>query len=197
MLEPEIDRPLPSRIEDQPIPDIKITPEQKAVLNKTLEWVQDFFDVAIENDQVIMGGHGFDHNIRVSGMAGVLSTKEGVDPFLPILTSLLIDIGRTNRDPRAHNFKHGELSREMAEDFINSLPLTSDQRELVKNAIEDHPKLNEQSQMKEEVCLLRLLWIPIGLTVWVRWVQYVQVRLDGVYPYSKVKLALLARKEQV
>ncbi|MBI4058793.1 hypothetical protein HY404_00980 [Candidatus Microgenomates bacterium] len=133
-----------SRIEDLPVPEFNLTDEQKLILTGVADWVSNFFKNAEENNRVVMGGHGFDHNQRTAGIAAVIATREGYSPFLPALTSLIFDIGRTSTDPRAHNFRHGELSREMAHDFIIGLPLADEEKTLVLNAIEDHPKLNDQ-----------------------------------------------------
>lgn len=104
-----------------------------------------------------MGSHGFDHNQRVAGIAAVLAHYEGHPPFLPVLTALIFDIGRTSTDPRAHSWQHGKLGKEMAERFVAGLPLQPDERELILNAIEDHPKLNEQIPEERRTWLTKIL----------------------------------------
>lgn len=63
---------------------------------------------------------------------------------MPALTGTIFDIGRTNPDDeRAKNYLHGQLSREMTTDFLNSLPITEEEKILVADAMEVHPRLNE------------------------------------------------------
>lgn len=131
------------RIELNPPPQIVFSDYQQEMLVRADTFAQEFFKIADDEGRVRSGGHGYDHNQRVAGMAGVLAVKEGHDPFLPVFTSLLFDIGRTGTDPRSKSWLHGQLSVEMAADFLNSLPLPDTHRELVANAMEDHPILNE------------------------------------------------------
>jgi HD superfamily phosphodiesterase len=133
-----------NRIEDNIPPKAKFTQEQKDVLIRTRKWAVKFFSEEEKKGRVVMGGHGFDHNQRVSGMAATLALMEKKDPFLPVLITLIYDIGRTSNDPRALNYKHGQLSREMSKAYIDSISLLSSaDKELVKNAIEDHPLYNK------------------------------------------------------
>ena len=125
-------------------PKFYLTDNQREVLRRTHLWVKSFFDEAAKDNRVVMGSHGLDHNERVAGMAAFLASEEGYEPFLSAFTSLLFDVGRTSKDPRAHNFEHGRLSVEIAKDFIESVPLLSpDNRILVMNAMADHPLLNK------------------------------------------------------
>lgn len=125
-------------------PDFEITAEQASVLKTTENWVRIHFEEQEPAALHRMGGHGFDKSPRTAGWAAQVAAGEGYPPFLPALAVLLIDIGRTSEDPRAKNYGHGQLSREMSADFLQSLTiLTSDERVLVADAIEDHPKLNE------------------------------------------------------
>lgn len=118
--------------------------QEIVVLKKTRKWVEKFF-IKTQKNGVFAGGHGFDHTKRVVGMALLLSHLEKRDPFLPVLSSLIFDIGRTSEDPRAQNFRHGEVSRELSTDFIDSIKILSNEdKEIVKNAIEDHPKRNKE-----------------------------------------------------
>lgn len=117
--------------------------EERLVLRQAKIWSQEFFTQAAKRG-LISGGHGFDHNERVAGIAAVLSSLEGESIFLPVLTSLLFDVGRTSDDPRAKDYRHGEVSKELTESFINSLVILSPKDKIiVKNAIEDHPKKNQ------------------------------------------------------
>lgn len=132
------------RIEAQEPPNIYLQDNEREVLHEAHVWVKSFFDQATEDNRVVMGGHGLDHNERVAGMAAYLALEEGYEPFLPAFTSLLFDVGRTSKDSRAHNFEHGRLSVEIAKDFIESIPLlTPDNRILIMNAMADHPLLNK------------------------------------------------------
>jgi len=129
-------------IESLSPPRANLSVKQRRVLKKARAWAEQFF-IKAEEQGLVSGGHGFDHNKRTAGMAATLSVLEGHDPFLPVLAALVFDLGRTSNDPRAANWHHGEISREFSNDFLDSLPLLTEQdRVLVKNAIEDHPKLN-------------------------------------------------------
>lgn len=122
-----------------------LSDEQRAIIIRTNEWSKTFFDSAISEQRVVMGGHGFDHNQRVSGMAARLCILEAFEEglFPTVVAALIFDIGRTSSDPRAHNFQHGQLSREMSVDFLRDLQtFNPSQLDIVGNAIEDHPKLN-------------------------------------------------------
>lgn len=133
-----------TRIEDFDPPKAILSKDEKRILRKAKLWAKKFFIKAEKEGRVVMGGHGFDHTQRVAGMAATLSVMEGYRPFLPVLTSLLFDVGRTGKDPRSHNYLHGKLSAEFANKFLEGLPLFSRKdKTLVKNAMEDHPLLNK------------------------------------------------------
>lgn len=132
------------RIELLPIPEFNLPPEQKETLLRANDWTEEFFKMMIKDGKMDSGGHQFDHNQRVTGMAATLAVYEGYSPFLPALTGTLFDVGRTKADdPRSRNYLHGQLSREMATDFLNNLPITEEERILVGDAMEVHPRLNE------------------------------------------------------
>lgn len=126
------------------IPDFELTTEQSLALKQTEDWVRGFFDRQEPAALHRMGGHGFDKSPRTASWAAQIAVGEGYNPFLPALTSLIIDIGRTSNDPRAKNYEHGKVSREMSKEYLKSVTIiTDEERILIGNAIEDHPKLNE------------------------------------------------------
>lgn len=116
---------------------------QRDALQKTLIWTKGFFDNVPSGTHI--GGHGFDKTMRQAGMAAVIALGEGYSIFLPVLTAMVMDVGRVTQDPRSTNYQHGLLSREMVEsDLLPSLDsLNQEDRELIGNAVEDHSKLNE------------------------------------------------------
>lgn len=119
-----------------------LTTPQHEVLSKVLLWTKVFFDHIPQGMHI--GGHGFDKTMRQAGMAAFLSFREGYPVFLPTLTAMVMDVGRTTHDDRSRTSQHGELSREMIRPLLDSLDiLTSEEREMVENAVEDHPKLND------------------------------------------------------
>lgn len=136
-----------------PSEKILFSPSQKKTLQQAKNWAEDIYSKA-KNEGRAKAGHLFDHTERVTGMTGVLAAMEGSDPFLPVLSALLHDVGRTSADPRSLDFRHGQLSREMSSDFINSLPFTEKDKQLIKNAIEDHPKLNDKVRISFVVKIL-------------------------------------------
>lgn len=137
-----------------------LSAEQKAIIKQTKTWSKSFFNLAHTEGRVVMGGHGFDHNKRVSGMAARLCVLEGFEKglFPAVVTALVFDIGRTSSDPRAQNIQHGQLSREMSDDFLNNLQAFSHlQLDRIGNAIEDHPKLNPDVRRVEGYPLVEVL----------------------------------------
>lgn len=120
-----------------------LTEAQQQALHQTLVWVKNYFD-NVPKDMHI-GGHGFDKTMRQAGMAAVIASLEGHPVFLPVLTVMVMDVGRTTQDPRSRNYQHSELSREMVEvSLFGQLGILMPQdRILVSEAIEDHSKLNE------------------------------------------------------
>lgn len=113
---------------------------KQAVLSMVKDWSQHLFEKA-DREGSSKGGHSFDHTQRVTGMTSVIAKMEGQDPFLPTLAALIHDVGRTVPDDQGSG--HGQLSRQLSEDLINKLPISDADKEMVKNAIEDHPKLNK------------------------------------------------------
>jgi len=117
-------------------------PQQKA-LSVALSWTKGYFDSVPQGTPI--NGHGFDKTMRQAGMAAIVAKGERFPVFLPVLTAMVMDVGRATNDPRAGNFRHGEVSKEMVVDNLFPLLdiLTPEDRIIVANAIEDHPKLNE------------------------------------------------------
>lgn len=132
----------PDRVEIS-IPDFDLSDAQREALHGVVLWTRRYFDSVPEGTHI--GGHGFDKTMRQAGMAAVIASGEGHPVFLPVLTAMVMDVGRATEDPRSRDFQHGKLSREILEvDLFGSLDiLTSEDKELVGNAVEDHPKLNE------------------------------------------------------
>lgn len=119
-----------------------LTSPQRDALRQALTWTKSFFDAVPPGTHI--GGHGFDKVMRCVGMAAYLASCENRPVFLPALTAMVMDVGRTSADPRSRSFEHGSLSREMISPLLNSLDiLTGEDKELVANAVEDHPKLND------------------------------------------------------
>ena len=132
------------RIELSPLPEFDLTPGQREALIITRDWTKEFFERMERDGKMDAGGHQFDHNQRVAGMAATLAVYEGHSPFLPALTGTIFDIGRTKADDvRSKNYLHGQLSREMSADFLNSLSIANEERVLIGDAMEVHPRLNE------------------------------------------------------
>lgn len=121
-------------------PDFEITTEQALAIKTTQRWVEQQFAEREPAALHRMGGHGFDKSPRTAHWAAQVAWGEGYHPFLPALTALVIDLGRTSDDPGAKSYLHGQLSREMSGAYLRSLTiLTNQERELVGDAIEDHP----------------------------------------------------------
>lgn len=133
---------------------IKFTYSQKNVLNKAKIFSEKFFSDFERTGKTQLGGHGFDHAQRVTGLTAFLAIYEKYDPFLPILAAILHDVGRASQDKRSVNFLHGQLSREICHNFLVSLNLPKQDLQMVENAIEDHPFLNEKVRESYVVKLL-------------------------------------------
>lgn len=125
-----------------------LTAPQREVLHTALVWTRGYFERVPFGTHI--GGHGFDKTMRQVGMAAVIASSEGHPVFLPVLTAMVMDVGRATDDPRSRNFQHGQLSREIIETellgLLSIFPevsiLTEEDRVLVANAVEDHSKLN-------------------------------------------------------
>lgn len=116
---------------------------EREVLGQALVWSKDHFERIPTG--VVIGGHGFDKTMRQAGMSAIVSSRESHPVFLPVLTSMVMDVGRATSDPRSRNYLHGQLSREIIEDtLLGQLDiLTAQERILLADAVEDHSKLNE------------------------------------------------------
>lgn len=131
------------RVEHLPIPEFSLTGSQREALRGALLWTKKFFDNVPQGAHV--GGHGFDKTMRQAGIAAYLACCEGHPVFLPVLTAMVMDVGRTSQDPRSKSIQHGLLSREMISPLLDSLNiLTGEEKKWVGDAVEDHPKLNEK-----------------------------------------------------
>lgn len=126
--------------------------EQLQALIAARKFVDEHFEAAKAVNYGGMGGHFFDHFQRVAGMSGQIAIAEKVDPFLPVLTAHLIDVGRTTDTDEARSFRHGSVSRKLAEPLLESLDVLSGaDRSIVANAIEDHSRQNHQVRESEVV----------------------------------------------
>lgn len=114
---------------------------------QTYHFAKEMIDKAKE-DGTIMGAHLLDHGLRVAGNAALISQGEGMNPFLPVITSLLIDIGRSTNDERSKNWQHGYVSGELAGDFLSELGLDEKDKTLVLDALRDHSRLNDRVENK-------------------------------------------------
>lgn len=121
-----------------------LTSEQRTALHIALVWTKKYFDSVPQGTHI--GGHGFDKTMRKAGMAAIIDSGEGQPVFLPVLASMIMDVGRATSDPRSKTYQHGELSRELSEkDLFPKLTiLRTDERILLSNALEDHSKMNNK-----------------------------------------------------
>lgn len=128
---------------------------EKSLLTKAKKFVEDMYSRQAKNEQITQGGHGIDHTQRVTGMSSFLAYAEKKPPFLPVFAALLHDIGRAvSKDKRSKNHLHGKLSLEIAQEFINAQPISLTDKLLIKNAVEDHPFLNEKVRQSYVVKIL-------------------------------------------
>jgi len=125
----------------------ELNSEKITKIVQTYHFAKGILDEAEENGTK-MGAHLLDHALRVAGNAALISQGEGMDPFLPIVTSLLIDIGRNTRDKRSRSWEHGYVSAELAQDFLVKLGLGQGDQALVIDALRDHSRLNKDVENK-------------------------------------------------
>lgn len=120
-----------------------LTVVQRQDLHQALIWSKDFFNSIPAGAHI--GGHGFDKTMRQAGMAAVIAQGEDYPVFLPVLTAMAMDVGRATLDPRSRTYQHGEVSRELIEAhlFDRLFSLSAEDRKMVAEAVEDHPKLNK------------------------------------------------------
>lgn len=131
------------RIELLPLPDYDLTGSQQETLRRVFQWTKSFFDGVTPETHI--GGHGLDKVMRQAGMAAAIAYREDHPIFLPVLTAMVMDVGRVTQDPRSRTNEHGTLSRELASPLFDSLGiLTEEERVAVEDAIEDHPKMNDR-----------------------------------------------------
>lgn len=119
------------------------TQSEHRMLLATYGFVRDFLNRARESGS-FMGAHLLDHNMRVIGNTALVADGEGFRMFPPLLASLLIDLGRNTSDPRAKNFRHGEVSMEIAKPFLEKMWLNENDSRDILYAIRDHSKLNDR-----------------------------------------------------
>jgi len=119
--------------------------KELSILHLTNSYASELFSESSRKGGIQHGSHGLDHWRRVAGLGRVIAIGEDQNPFLPTLAGLIHDIGRLKTDdPRSGNSQHGILSIEIAGDFLNSLSISQEEKDLVRSAIEDHPFLNER-----------------------------------------------------
>ncbi len=119
------------------------TQREHQMLLSTYGHVKSFLNRAKEEGS-FMGAHLLDHNLRVIGNTVLVADGERFRMFPPLLTSLLIDLGRNTKDSRAKNFRHGEVSMEIAKPFLEELGLNENDLNDILFAIRDHSKLNDR-----------------------------------------------------
>ena len=120
------------------------SPDEREMLKKALAFSVDYHKKQQKLTKLSSVGHGVQHAKRVAGVASFIAIKEKKSPFLPTLAALIHDLGRVNKDKRSTTTLHGQLSREIATPFLKKLSLSQKDRNVVANAIEDHPYLNNK-----------------------------------------------------
>jgi len=124
-----------------------ITEEERNILYGVAVFVKSHFIVA-ESAGIARGGHGFDHHRRVVAYAGTLAIMEGIYPFIPMLTAMIVDVGRASSDPRAADWRHGQLSAEISGPYLDKLStsiLTSSDKLEILEAAEQHSSPNKDT----------------------------------------------------
>ena len=117
---------------------------RKGIIDKTLIFSREHLQKT--NNEKEIGAHSLDHALRVLGFTGMVCEGENWDPFLPLVTSLLIDLGRNTNDPRALGPRHGEVSSEISLPFVDDLDIGEADKRVILEAIINHPKLNDEIQ---------------------------------------------------
>ena len=116
-----------------------------SILRLTDSYVHEYSSEAIRSGSIHEGSHGEDHGRRVGGLSRIIAIGEGQNPYLPTLAGFIHDLGRAKTDdPRSKNSQHGILSIEIARDFLEELPISHTERDLIIEAVEDHPFLNNK-----------------------------------------------------
>jgi uncharacterized protein len=103
--------------------------DRQAVVARVEAWVRERMDA----DGAI--AHGWLHTDRVRRNALALAEAEDVDLLLAELAALLHDVGRTQPGPES---EHGARSAALAGPLLAVLPLTSDERQAVLDAVRWH-----------------------------------------------------------
>lgn len=96
--------------------------------------------------------HDFHHIERVQAYADALGKALGLDTEMVRIAAILHDLGRGD-ETRRHGLSSIEASKEMAEEVLQHLPLTEEQRKVVIAAIEQH----DQPELHSELPAARIL----------------------------------------
>lgn len=171
-------------------PEVHLTGDQRNILIGAKEFAADFFSQARKAGWIKYGSHGSDHNFRVAGLAGAMATFEGQDPFLAILAGEIHDVGRAANDERAHGQLHGQMSVELAANFIDTLPLGREEKDMVLLAVGEHPFMAQKDLDILEIPVERRsrILLVTGETDILKVLQDAD-RLDGIGPITPVKVA--------
>lgn len=171
-------------------PEVSLKPYQRGILTDAKGFVINFFKLARQEKRVKYGSHGQDHNFRVAGLAGALATLDNRDPFLPILAGEIHDVGRAGNDPRAHDQFHGQLSVELAFNFVDGLTISQEEKMLILQAVGEHPFMARKDFAILGIPEERQASIPL-VTIETETIKYLQDadRLDGIGPITPIKVA--------
>ena len=100
------------------------------------------------------GSHGWDHTLRVVKLCEVLGPAENADMAVLKTAAYLHDIGRSWQDASDGTVCHAEKGAQMAEPFVDSLPLSSEQMKNILHCIRSHRFRNHHEPATNEARVL-------------------------------------------
>jgi len=84
------------------------------------------------------GSHNWDHTLRVRRLCERIGEAEGADMNVLLVSAYLHDIARSHQDDSRGAVCHAEKGAQLAAPFVNTLPLTADQKDNILHCIRSH-----------------------------------------------------------
>jgi uncharacterized protein len=100
------------------------------------------------------GSHGWDHTLRVVQLCKVIGPAENADMAVLKAAAYLHDIGRSRQDASDGAICHAEKGAQMAEPFVDSLPLSGEQLKNIIHCIRSHRYRNDHKPATIEARVL-------------------------------------------
>ena len=104
-------------------------------IQKALAYVKDKMYAELPPEQA---AYRYPHTLRVADIGAQIGMEAGLDTEALVLACLLHDIGYVRCRTQADYEDHGKLSADMAEEFLETLPISPERRESICYGIRIH-----------------------------------------------------------